>query len=495
MATTILKNIKEAKNRKPSQHLQNAISYIMNPEKTENGLWVGSNCGITAQEIYSSMMTTKNEFHKTWGRQGYHFVISFRPGEADERTCYNVGKEFCEKYLGEGYEYVYAVHNDHAHMHCHIVFNSVGRYDGTKYRYVNGDWEKYIQPVTDEITEKYGLSRLEYDKSDKRVGRSYAEHTAIKSDRFTWKNIIRLDIDMAVSNSDNIGEYFSEMERMGYKIRLGHSAKHGAYAAYHHPAMKEVQGRTSKAARRDYILGEDYTIAGIKKRLAEKKVKDYYIPPDKIYVKQSFNAISEHKQQSRFQACAVVRYQHARQYHYFNLQLKDQIQVRKDLLEIDKLRDECNYILDNNITDPDIAKQRLEEIAKEIREIKAAADDSLLADNIYTDEELKAREEYFALYNKLMSAGSDMTDEEYEQLSDELELYEENYKSALAAPQRRTYSQYQDQLDALYEEKRILKRILKDKDVYENVTESVTFKVKNTPEENIDKKKADIKSK
>ena len=349
--------------------------------------------------------------------------------------------------------------------------------------------------MTDKITEKYGLSRLEYDKSDKRVGRSYAEHTAIKSDRFTWKNIIRLDIDMAVSNSDNIGEYFAEMERMGYKIRLGQSAKHGAYAAYHHPAMKEVQGRTSKTARRDYILGEDYTIAGIKKRLAEKKVKDYYIPPDKIYVKQSLNAISEHKQQSRFQACAVVRYQHARQYHYFNLQLKDQVQVRKDLLEIDKLRDECNYILDNNITDPDIAKQRLEEIAKEIREIKAAVDDSLLADNIYTAEELKAREEYFALYNKLMSAGSDMTDEEYEQLSDELELYEENYKSALTAPQRRTYSQYQDQLDALYEEKRILKRILKDKDVYENVTESVTFKVKNAPEENIDKKKADIKSK
>lgn len=38
-------------------------------------------------------------------------------------------------------------------MHCHIVFNSVGRYDGAKYRYVNGDWEKNIQPVTDEITE------------------------------------------------------------------------------------------------------------------------------------------------------------------------------------------------------------------------------------------------------------------------------------------------------------------------------------------------------
>lgn len=91
MATTILKNLKEAKNRKPSQHLHNAINYIMNPEKTENGLWVGSNCGITSQEIYDAMMSTKNEFNKTWGRQGYHFVISFKPGESDERTCYNVG--------------------------------------------------------------------------------------------------------------------------------------------------------------------------------------------------------------------------------------------------------------------------------------------------------------------------------------------------------------------------------------------------------------------
>ena len=121
MATTILKNLKEAKNRKPSAHLHNAINYIMNPEKTEKGLWISSNCGITSQEIYDAMMTTKNEFNKTWGRQGYHFVISFKPGEADEQTCFNVAKEFCEKYLGQGYEYVFAVHNDHAHMHAHIV--------------------------------------------------------------------------------------------------------------------------------------------------------------------------------------------------------------------------------------------------------------------------------------------------------------------------------------------------------------------------------------
>lgn len=478
MATTILKNLKEAKNRKPSQHLHNAINYIMNPEKTENGLWIGSNCGITSQEIYDAMMSTKNEFNKTWGRQGYHYVISFKPGEADERTCYNVGKEFCEKYLGEGYEYVYAVHNDHAHMHCHIVFNSVGRYDGSKYRYVNGDWEKYIQPVTDEIAEKYGLSRLEYDKSNKRVGRSYAEHKALKADKFTWKSIIRLDIDMAISNASSIEEFYSEMERFGYKIRFGNSEKHGEYVAYSHPAMKEVQGRTSKAARRDYILGKGYTIAGIKKRIADKSVTNYYVSADMIYVKEQLHTISEHKIKSRFEVCAVLRYQHARQYHYFDMQLKDQIQVRKDLLEIDKLRDECNYILDNNITDPDMARQRMNDVKQEIRRVKAESEDASICDCIYNEDEIRVRNEYFELYNKLMSAKSDMSDEEYERISDKLEAYEEKYSEILTTSQYRKASQYEDKLNALYEEKRILARIIKDAEVYENVTEFVTFNIK-----------------
>ena len=78
-----------------------------------------------------------------------------------------------------------------------------------------------------------------------------------------------------------------------------------------------------------------------------------------------------------------------------------------------------------------------------------------------------------------MSAESDMSDEEYEHISDELEEYEENYADILTAPQHKGVSQYQDSLNALYEEKRILARIIKDTDVYENVTESVTFDMKN----------------
>lgn len=468
MATTILKNIKQSKTGTPSQHLKNSINYIMNPEKTENGLWTYSNCGVTSEEIYNSMLNTKEDFSKKWGRQGYHFVISFKPGEADEKTCFNVGKEFCEKYLGDGYEYVLAVHNDHAHMHCHIVFNSVGRLDGRKYRYMNGDWEKYIQPVTDDITTKYGLSRLEYDKSGERAGKSYAEHAAEKSNKFTWKKIIRLDIDVAVSNASSIEEYFEEMKRMGYQMRVGHSEKHGEYVSYHHPAMKVVKGRTSKAARRDYNLGVGYTLGEIKRRVSEENKN--MISSDTVYVKKELHTISEHRA-SRFQVCAFMRYRQAAQYHYFDMHLKEQIRVRKDLLDIDRLRDECNYIIDNNITDIQAAKDKLDAVKKEIKKLREREEDNSFLSSLYTDEELHVRERYIKLYNELINAGADMPDDEYERLSDELEELEGKYPDITAQAFVHSNDKgCKEKLAVLYEEKHILSGIIKEADVTESVT-------------------------
>lgn len=470
MATTILKNLKEAKKGNPAAHLRNAITYIMNPEKTENGLWVTGNCGITSDEIYNAMMETKNVFQKKWGRQGYHFVISFPPGETDEKTCFSIGKEFCENYFGDRYEYVMAVHNDHEHMHCHIVFNQSAGSTGSKYRYVDGDWEKYIQPLTDSLALKHGLSKLEYEKGRKK-GTSYAEHAAEKSGKFTWKKIIRLDIDMAVSNSETLEGYFSEMKRMGYKIRLGDSEKYGKYASYHHPAMKEA-GKTSKKARRDYNLGEGYTYEDIKKRIKDKH--KVYAARDTVYADKSLHEISDDK--SRFQICAVMRYSQAAQYHFFDLQLEDQIRVRKDLLRIDTLRDECNYIIDKNIRDVPQAQRRLDSVMAQIRKLKEKTEDNKYMQAFLTPQEAQPMSEYVKLYNSLINAASEMSDEEYEKLSDELEKIEnENPGIAAEAMSAVTDEEAEKELAVLYEEKRILKGIIKGADVTESVTEAEPF--------------------
>lgn len=161
MAITKLSHVKERKSGNPNAGLYNCIDYILNPDKTEER-YIGGNAGSTTQEVYNRMMATKQEFRKLDGRQCYHFIISFAPGETDAITCFNIAQDFCEKYLAGKYEYVFSVHTDHAHMHAHIVFNSVSLVDGVKYHYSDGQWKSNIQPITDQLCEKYGLKKLTY---------------------------------------------------------------------------------------------------------------------------------------------------------------------------------------------------------------------------------------------------------------------------------------------------------------------------------------------
>lgn len=166
MATTILGHMKDTGGRNPSLHLKHSIEYILNPEKTGNGKYVGAgNCLLDI--AYETMVDTKKLFGKTRGRQGYHFVLSFpKDDNIDENLCQKIVAEFAKRYLQDGYEYVYAVHNNTDHMHAHLVFNSINRFDGKKYRYEKGDWAKFIQPITNEICKKYSLKEITFETAD-----------------------------------------------------------------------------------------------------------------------------------------------------------------------------------------------------------------------------------------------------------------------------------------------------------------------------------------
>ena len=106
------------------------------------------------------MRETKKLFYKTDKRQGYHIIISFEEGEVTAELAFQIVGEFVEEYLGKEYEAVYAIHDNTAHIHGHIIFNSVSFLTGKKYRYEKGDWAKYIQPITNRLCDKYGLSTI-----------------------------------------------------------------------------------------------------------------------------------------------------------------------------------------------------------------------------------------------------------------------------------------------------------------------------------------------
>lgn len=77
--------------------------------------------------VYQTFLRTKQLYEKPYGRQGYHYIIIFKPGEVKEEQVYKLVKRWCEEYLKDNYDYVFTLHNDHEHIHGHVIFNSVSR--------------------------------------------------------------------------------------------------------------------------------------------------------------------------------------------------------------------------------------------------------------------------------------------------------------------------------------------------------------------------------
>lgn len=365
MAITKLAHLKESKTGPVHRHLKHALSYILNPDKTEGGIWTGGSITPDPSEALRVMLDTKEEFGKTYGRQGYHFVISFSPGECDEKTAFLLGRDFCERCFGSEFQYVFAVHNDQAHMHCHIVFNSVSCIDGRKYRYEAGDWEKYIQPITDDLCRKYGLSELVYDRKNK-TGVSYAERSAAKEGRMTWKDVIRADIDAAAAKAGSFEEYIRILTGMGYRIHEDVSEKYGSYLAYIAPGADR--------ARRDFRLGEGYRKSDIEQRILHK---DLPVPETKLPDRP---AVLYLKGNSYLQIAFIRRVRQATDWRYFAFKRKEQARVRKDLIKLEWLSEEASYLLEKDIRSEAEVRGRLLEVKSEIRRIRRQHKTDTVAD-------------------------------------------------------------------------------------------------------------------
>ena len=215
MAITKILNIKEAKGRNPASHLENALNYIQNPDKTEECVLVGSiNC--LPDTAFEQMTETKNIFHKTGNRQGYHVIISFSPEEkvTAEQAMY-VLEHFAKAVLGDDYEAVYAVHTDREHMHGHLIWNSVSLTTGKKYNSPKGNWKNHLQPITNKYCGELGLSVMpaEYSRNPKNISRDKWEK------EMSMKEIILRDAKMCAYAAGNVEHFKYLMKRLGYVFK------------------------------------------------------------------------------------------------------------------------------------------------------------------------------------------------------------------------------------------------------------------------------------
>ena len=243
MAITKILNIQESEGRNPASHLKNALEYIQNPDKTEECVLVGGiNC--LPDTAFEQMEETKNIFHKTGKRQGYHVIISFSPEEkvTAEQAMY-VLEHFAKDVLGNDYEAVYAVHTDREHMHGHLIWNSVSMTTGKKYNSPKGNWKNHLQPITNKYCDELGLSIMpaEYSRNAKNISRDKWEK------EMSMKDIILRDAKMCAYAAGNVEHFKYLMKRLGYVF------KKDAWMEVQAPGFRYYH----KLAKMDEMFSED----------------------------------------------------------------------------------------------------------------------------------------------------------------------------------------------------------------------------------------------
>lgn len=425
MAVTVLMHMKEGKTC-PHDHLRNAIDYILDvkhgEEKTKGGLLVGGNAGTNNKEILNNMLDTKRAYGKTDGRQGYHFVLSFAKGETDENTAYEVVREFCESYLGDDYDYVFAIHTDKEHLHGHIVFNSVSRTDGYKYHYKKGDWKKYIQPVTDRICEEHGLEPLTFD--DKRAGVSYASWAERNQGKYNWTHIIRADVDYAIQQASSAEEFMALMKKMSYQIREGNSKKYGVYLTF---SFVEPDGTVHR--RRSYNLMQNremavaaYSPTGIAQRIATKEGSRSYESLVQNLTQKAGGYLKVGL--SKSMRTYTRLYQAVSYYKLPNPYAVPAYRVRKDMLRLDRLLEECRYIKENHVTGRSALQEKTEQVKMKLEHLIAERKALYGIQNQMDEEQMLAMERYKSLQEQMTEAekrGDEKCAEDIEDAMVELE--------------------------------------------------------------------------
>ena len=137
------------------------MGYVAQDEKTQwrgISLVAGHNC--VPQSSYIEFLTTKKRFHKTEGRQFYHFVNPLRRGIGCRRSWPTpLEWSLAEKEFPD-FEVLVATHIDTGHLHNHLIVNSVSCVDGRKLHQNSADLQHH-RDVNDQICLKsHGLSVL-----------------------------------------------------------------------------------------------------------------------------------------------------------------------------------------------------------------------------------------------------------------------------------------------------------------------------------------------
>lgn len=217
MATVTSPKVKRAQS---AGSMRFSLNYIMKKEKTESKsgkvLISGKNC--QPELAYRQFMATKALEDKTDGRMYYHYVQSFKPEEnVTPEKAHEIALELADYF--KGFEVVVSTHTDRAHIHSHLIINSVSQETGKKLHLDNKSIFR-IRDYSDGLCLKHGLSVLKKSvpKKDKVKSMSRSEYRAQMRGPTTKSDLIKT-INEAMQNCMNKDEFLRFMEERNYEVK------------------------------------------------------------------------------------------------------------------------------------------------------------------------------------------------------------------------------------------------------------------------------------
>ena len=243
------------------------LSYILNPDKTEQLLYTSSmNCMTSAQDAYLEMKSvfehySSDKYNAPPPLEGkgtvkaIHYIQSFDPKDnIAPELAHRIGKAFARKTFGDDCQVVIATHVDKNHVHNHILVNTYTM-SGRKLNN-NQTTLKQARDYSDSTCLAFGVQP--YDKS-KGKGKTVAYNEWDNRKHGTsWKQKIQLEIDSLIDSVKNVDELLYELEMKGYEV------KKGKYISLKAPGQKRFV--------RTKTLGEDYTVDSLASRILWRDV-------------------------------------------------------------------------------------------------------------------------------------------------------------------------------------------------------------------------------
>jgi hypothetical protein len=247
------------------EDLRAVLSYAADGKKTEQQFFVsGVHC--VPEIAFVQMTATKERFGKNGGNLAYHAYQSFAPDEVTPEQCHKIGVALAERIWGDRYEVLVTTHLNTHCVHNHIVINSVSFVDGKKLNNNYAMYFKNLRAESDRLCREYKLSVI--DEPGRSKGSKYFQQ-AEQHGEPTFRNVVRADIDLAITMCMTDRQFYQRMRDWGYTFNFNENRKYPTLRA---PGQKQ--------STRLKTLGEEYTPERITRRILDR-YRPFIPPPQK----------------------------------------------------------------------------------------------------------------------------------------------------------------------------------------------------------------------